>query len=52
MGRMLPIDCPHGLVLDWGDFGPCQDCDEHPGRKCPNYLDSCPECRGPRASND
>lgn len=22
MGRTIPIDCEHGNVLDWGDFGP------------------------------
>jgi hypothetical protein len=26
--RMMPLECPHGKVLDWGDFG------EGPGEKC------------------
>jgi hypothetical protein len=33
MGRMLPEECEHGVVIDWGDFGPdyvlgeaCVDC--------------------------
>ncbi len=21
-GRMMPVECEHGVVLDWGDFGP------------------------------
>lgn len=25
-GRDLPVDCPHGKVLDWGDFGPGPVC--------------------------
>lgn len=33
MGRMLPLDCEHGNVIDWGDFGP--DDDSQP---------TCPEC--------
>lgn len=41
--RVLPTECKHGTVLDWGDFGPCQDCDEHDGEPCPN-LAVCPQC--------
>lgn len=25
MGRMMPFECEHGRVLDWGDFGPDSD---------------------------
>lgn len=25
MSRTMPTECPHGVVLDWGDFGPNQD---------------------------
>lgn len=46
MGRMMPVDCQHGVTIDWGDFGPCQDCDDHPGESCPNLVD-CPECAKP-----
>lgn len=21
MGRMMPVECEHGRILDWGDFG-------------------------------
>lgn len=45
--RMLPTECKHGTVLDWGDFGPCQDCDEHDGEPCPN-LAVCPQCEAER----
>lgn len=37
MGRTMPSECDHGVVLDWGDFGPCQDCSEHGGDACPNF---------------
>lgn len=36
MGRMTPTECPHGKVMDWGDFGPdgesqpCEVCDARP----------------------
>ena len=37
MGRMMPMECPHGKVKDWGDFGghdsepqPCEVCDARP----------------------
>ena len=49
MGRMTPINCHHGFTVDWGDFGPCQDCDEHDDGACPNLRD-CPDCE--TASND
>lgn len=31
-GRTIPVECPHGAVVDWGDFGPddadrCDECD-------------------------
>lgn len=22
MGRTLPLECEHGNIIDWGDFGP------------------------------
>lgn len=25
MGRTMPTECPHGKILDWGDFGPDHD---------------------------
>src|SRR5690606_8766791 len=35
MGRTMPTECDHGVVVDWGDFGPedeeaprCVDCDQ------------------------
>ncbi len=37
MGRTLPTHCPHGGILDWGDFG-----DEWSP-----YRDLCPECVPP-----
>lgn len=24
-GRTLPVECEHGVVADWGDFGPDPD---------------------------
>ena len=34
MGRLMPMECEHGKVYDWGDFGgddaepePCPACD-------------------------
>lgn len=40
MGRMLPVDCEHGVTIDWGDFGPCQGlCEENH----PEDLDDCPD---------
>ena len=47
MGRMMPEDCPHGVTIDWGDFGPCRDCDEHGDDECPN-LEPCPQCEAER----
>jgi hypothetical protein len=44
--RTLPIECHHGRVVDWGDFGPCQGyCYEngHSSSKCPDY-EPCPDC--------
>ena len=43
MSRTLPTDCPHGVTVDWGDFGPCQDCSDHGDDDCPNLTD-CPDC--------
>lgn len=43
MSRDLPTECEHGVVVDWGHFGPCQDCAEHPGEDCPNFG-TCEEC--------
>lgn len=48
MGRAMPTDCTHGVTVDWGDFGPCQDCDEHEGLDCPNIAD-CEQCESARA---
>lgn len=45
MGRTIPTDCAHGVTVDWGDFGPCQNCDEHPDEGCPNLVD-CAACEG------
>lgn len=28
MGRVMPSECPHGYIYDWGDFGRECDCDE------------------------
>lgn len=25
MGRAMPVECEHGVVVDWGDFGPNPD---------------------------
>jgi len=47
MGRTMPTECRHGVVIDWGDFGPCVDgCDrEHPDTdECPNFQE-CPDCQ-------
>lgn len=36
MGRTMPTECPHGKVVDWGDFGDdwepqaCDACDARP----------------------
>lgn len=43
MGRTLPYECKHGVVIAWNDFGPCQNCDEHEDEECPNFED-CPDC--------
>lgn len=43
-GRTLPTECEHGVTVDWGDFGPCQDCADHDwSEDCPN-IESCPDC--------
>jgi hypothetical protein len=41
--RTLPYECQHGTTIDYGDFGPCQDCSEHEGAPCPNFVD-CERC--------
>lgn len=34
----MPVDCHHGRTIDWGDFGPCQNCAEHDwSDDCPNF---------------
>lgn len=32
--RTLPTECPHGVVLDWGDFGPSSGNEYDPGNEC------------------
>lgn len=54
MGRTHPTECRHGVVIDWGDFGPCQNCDEHPDTDdCPNLRDclTCAEESGSSRSS-
>ena len=45
--RTMPTDCEHGVTIDYGDFGPCQDCDtDHDPMLpdvCPNFQ-RCAEC--------
>ena len=41
--RTLPTECEHGVVVDFGDFGPCDDCNEHELGDCPNFQ-TCDEC--------
>lgn len=41
--RTLPIECHHGTTVDYGDFGPCQDCAEHDWADCPNFV-ACEQC--------
>jgi hypothetical protein len=43
MSRYMPTVCVHGVTVDWGDFGPCQNCDNHADWECPN-LANCPKC--------
>jgi hypothetical protein len=47
--RYLPTECEHGVTVDDGDFGPCQDCDEHGDDPCPNFH-QCPKCDADRAA--
>jgi hypothetical protein len=42
-GRTMPTECAHGVTVDWGDFGPCQNCDEHGDELCPN-VQRCWQC--------
>ena len=44
VSRMMPTECLHGVIVDWGDFGPCQDCAVHDEWDCPN-LATCPDCQ-------
>ena len=39
------MECEHGVTIDWGHFGPCQDCEiDHPGEpNCPNFT-TCEDC--------
>jgi hypothetical protein len=32
--RMMPIYCPHGVCIDWGDFGPSGGAEDDPGDRC------------------
>lgn len=41
--RTMPYVCPHGVEVDAGDFGPCQDCETHGDDDCPNYT-PCAQC--------
>lgn len=41
--RTMPYVCPHGVEVDAGDFGPCQDCETHGDAECPNFT-SCERC--------
>lgn len=34
MGRMMPTHCPHGKVMDWGDFGPDDEAEPQPCEAC------------------
>lgn len=44
MGRMLPMECEHGVTIDWGDFGPCQgNCEQVHPDDCPDF-EHCAEC--------
>ena len=36
--RTLPTECPHGVVIDWGDFGPSNGEENDP-------TEDCEECR-------
>lgn len=47
MGRTMPTECEHGTTIDYGDFGPCQDCSEHDEGECPNFRD-CEQCQADR----
>jgi hypothetical protein len=41
MGRTHPTECPHGVTVDWGDFGP----DPHDGSV---GAQECDQCRAER----
>lgn len=38
--RALPVECEHGVIIDWGDFGPDPD-DGSVG------VTPCPDCEPP-----
>lgn len=54
MGRTLPTECPHGVIVDWGDFGPtcplALEADEEyteyclDPEWCPSCYTDCPQC--------
>lgn len=35
MGRVHPIECQHGVIVGWGDFGP----GDRMGEPCPQCVD-------------
>lgn len=43
-GRTMPYECPHGVVLDWGDFGPDPE-DGSVG------IGNCAECRADQSAD-
>ncbi len=38
MSRTLPTYCEHGVVTDWGDFGPEGDSRPSPCTRCPRRV--------------
>jgi hypothetical protein len=34
-GRQLPVECDHGVIVDWGDFGPDPENGQEGARNCP-----------------
>lgn len=52
--RMIPVECPHGRIVDWGDFGPDQNDGSVGAEEClecwplTDCEDICMEqCQGP-----
>jgi hypothetical protein len=37
---MMPLECEHGKVIDWGDFGP----DHEDGSVRTEHCGECPVC--------